>query len=182
MPTIAAHVWAPSTARVLSLVNDAPGTGSSSIASTVNSLATSSSSGSTSTTTSSIVALAWPAKDPTDVLDYILDVGDMLSGDPGDGIGTLDVSIEPAAPGDLTLNLATATGTRAVLWLSGGQIGTTYTVTLTIGTNGGRVLNRSVQLAVISLTDISTGSDNALLTELGTQITDETGDSLTLGS
>ena len=50
----------------------------------------------------------------------------------------LDVSIEPANPGDLTLNSATTDGPVAVLWLSGGQSGTVYTINLTIGTVNGR--------------------------------------------
>jgi hypothetical protein len=73
--------------------------------------------------------LQWPAKDPGDTLDYVFDVSPALTANPGDTISTLDVLISPDNPGDLILASATADGPRAVLWLSGGQAQTTYTVT-----------------------------------------------------
>ena len=48
-------------------------------------------------------ALAWPEKDPGDTLDYVFDIAPALTANPGDGIRTLDVTVSPANPGDLTL-------------------------------------------------------------------------------
>jgi hypothetical protein len=124
--------------------------------------------------------LCWPAKDPADVLDYRLDITAALVGNEGDGIATLDVAIFPANPGDLVLSSAVADGPAAVLWLSGGQAGTTYTVTVTIGTNAGRVLSRSVALPVVALAAIAVPA-NGLVTENGMPLTDQNGNPILLG-
>ena len=184
MPTTATHLWQPSNARVLSLASAVPTVRSStSIASVVGTLAVSANPATASTAvTSGAQPLAWPAKDPADVLDYMLDVTDALAGDTGDGIATLDVSIVPNAPGDLVLNSSSASGTHAVFWIGGGQIGITYVVTVTIGTVGGRTISRAIQLPVVSLTDISTGATGGLTTELGAPIVDQNGNPITLGS
>jgi hypothetical protein len=182
MPTTALHLWQPSNARVLSLSSAVPTIRSTaSIATVVNAMAMSANP-TTASTVGAPQPLAWPAKDPTDVLDYLLDITDALAGDTGDGIATLDVGIVPNGPGDLVLNSSSASGTHAVLWISGGQIGTTYVVTVTIGTVGGRTIARAIQLPVISLTDISTGLTGGLTTELGAVLTDQNGNPLTLGS
>ena len=118
---------------------------------------------------------AWPAKDPADVLDYQFDIAPALTGNDGDAVATLDVSITPAAPGDLRLVSAAADGARAVLWLGGGPGGTTYTVTLAIGTQAGRVLSRSVLLPVQLL---SAGGSAGLLTDGGGMLLDDTGQPL----
>ena len=84
MPTPASHVWKPSTARTVVLDSFIPvPRGSAAIAPP---------------------PLNWPTKDPADVLDYQFDVSPALVGNDGDAVETLDVSIEPANPGDLTLN------------------------------------------------------------------------------
>lgn len=80
--------------------------------------------------------LAWPGKDPGDTLDYIFDIAPALTANSGDSIASLDVALSPANPGDLTLVSAAADGPRVVLWLSGGQALTNYTVTVTVGTAG----------------------------------------------
>lgn len=118
--------------------------------------------------------LAWPAKDPGDVLDYEFDVSAALVGNPGDAIATLDVAITPDNPGDLTLNSASADGSVAVLWLAGGQVGTTYTVVVTIGTAGGRTLARAILLPVLSLSAVP-GLPSGLTTNTGTVLTDQAG-------
>jgi hypothetical protein len=111
--------------------------------------------------------LTWPTKDPNDVLDYQLNIAPALIGNEGDSIATLDVLITPGNPGDLTLNQAEADGASAVLWLSGGQAGTIYTITVTISTVSGRALQRSILLPVLLLSvvpvpaaaiDVSTGA------------------------
>ena len=123
----------------------------------------------------------WPAKDPTDVLDYAFDIAPMLSGNPGDSIATLDVAIAPSNPGDLSLASAAVDGLRCVLWLQGGQSGTAYTVTLKIGTQNGRVVARSVMLPVIALANSATPPD-ALLTSSGTPLLDSLGEPIEIGS
>jgi hypothetical protein len=124
--------------------------------------------------------LCWPAKDPGDVLDYRLDIAAALVGNEGDGIATLDVVIFPANPGDLVLSSALADGSAAVLWLSGGQAGTTYTVTLAIGTSAGRMLSRSVALPVLALAAVAVPA-NGLVTDSGTPVTDQNGNPILLG-
>ncbi len=85
-------------------------------------------------------ALAWPANDPGDTLDYVFDISPALTANPGDTISTLDITVSPNNPGDVTLVSSSADGPRAVLWLTGGQALTTYTVTVSITTTGGRTL------------------------------------------
>lgn len=151
-PSLASHVWRPSAARLIALdsfVSVPRGT-----------------------VASALPPLAWPIKDPADVLDYQFDIGSALTGNDGDAISTLDVAIAPSAPGDLALASAAADGARAVLWLSGGQAGTTYVVTVTVGTQAGRTLSRSVLLPVLSLATQPV-PDNALVTDLGTPLTDQ---------
>ena len=158
MPTPAPHVWRPGAARIVRLdalptVRGAPAR------------------------TPSLPA--WPAKDPADVLDYQFDTA------PGahehDGIATLDVAITPAAPGGLQLVSAAADGARAVLWLGGGRAGTTYAVTLTLGTRAGRTLARTVLLPVLLLTAPAPGSET-LQTEAGDPVQDDSGQPLIVGA
>lgn len=119
-------------------------------------------------------ALAWPAKDPGDTLDYVFDIAPALTSNPGDTISTLDVAVSPNNPGDLTLASSSADGPRAVLWFSGGQALTTYTVTINITTAGGRTLARSVALPVVALASVPAPAD-ALTTPAGQVLTDPTG-------
>ena len=109
-----------------------------------------------------------------------------MSGNDGDAVSTLDVTISPSAPGDLQLVSAAADGARAVLWLGGGQGGTVYTVTLSIGTQAGRSLFRSVLLPVQLLSVggvVGTGTGSAgLVTDGGGALLDDTGQPLDIGS
>jgi hypothetical protein len=154
MPTIASHAWIPSVARTVTLdafvpvprgaIPTPPATPS------------------------------WPLKDPGDTLDYRFDIAPALIGNDGDAIATLDITIVPAATGDLALTSTTADGARAILWLSSGQPGTTYTVTLTIGTQAGRTIARSVLLPVAALATPNVIEDS-LLTSDGTPLVDQNG-------
>jgi hypothetical protein len=154
MPTSAAHVWVPSCARVIKLDDFVPVP--------------------RGTPATGTALASWPAKDPSDVLDYQFDISAALIGNPGDGITSLDVSIAPNNPGDLVLNSCSADGTSAVLWLARGQAGTVYTVTLAISTTAGRTLSRSVLLPVIALSNPPV-PQNALDTNTGAPITDQNG-------
>jgi hypothetical protein len=118
--------------------------------------------------------LNWPTKDPLDVLDYQFDISPGLVGNDGDTIATLDVMIEPANPGDLALNSATTDGAIVVLWLSGGQPGTVYTVNVVVTTTNGRTISRSILLPVLYLS-IPPVPSNALVTNTGVVVTDQNG-------
>jgi hypothetical protein len=67
-----------------------------------------------------------------------------------------------------------ADGARAVLWLASGQSGTIYTVTLTIGTQAGRTIARSVLLPVLTLA-IQPVVTDSLQTSSGTPLVDGNG-------
>ena len=161
MPTPAAHVCVPSSARVIKLDEFVPVP--------------------RGTPASCVPLASWPPKDPGDVLDYRFDISMALIGNPGDGISSLDVSIAPNNPGDLVLNSCFADGASAVLWLAGGQSGTSYTITLTISTTAGRTLSRSVLLTVIALSYAPAPQD-ALDTSTGAPITDQNGNPILITS
>jgi hypothetical protein len=158
MTTPASHLWRPSNARYLQIDGFVPTPRGPQIPPPQ--------------------VLAWPAKDPGDTLDYIFDITPALTGDPGDGIGTLDVAVSPNNPGDLTLMSCVADGPMAVLWLSGGQTTTDYTVTVNVTTTGGRTLVRSIALPVIALATVP-APESALQTQTGQALTDPTGTPLT---
>lgn len=124
-------------------------------------------------------SLKWPAKDPADVLDYQLDIGPALYGNDGDKIATLDVVIVPADAGGLSVLSTAADGCRAVLWLQGGNSGIDYVVTLSIGTEAGRLLSRSILLPVRAFTSAAFSS-LPLVLEDGSTLVDDSGTPLTL--
>jgi hypothetical protein len=118
--------------------------------------------------------LNWPTKDPNDTLDYQLNISPALIGNEGDAIATLDVAIYPDNPGDLTLSQVQADGHSAVLWLSGGQAGTVYTITILISTINGRALQRSILLPVLFLS-VPPVPNNAIDIASGVVLTDQNG-------
>lgn len=160
----ATYVWRPSNARIVVL----DGFSSPLRPSTI------------SVAAATPVTPSWPTKDPGDVLDYQLDVANALAGDRVDAIDGLTVAISPSEPGDLSLVSAAMAGTSAIVWLSGGQAGTTYTVTLTVTTTSGRTIARSVLLPVASLT-VPVLPSTTLTTDGSTPLTDQNGTPLTLG-
>ncbi len=114
--------------------------------------------------------LSWPVKDPGDTLDYVVDFSRALAGDTGDTISTLDVATSPNNTGDLIVNSTRVDGDRAVVWLSAGFSGTTYSVTVVVTTNSGRTLSRTIGLPVLTLSTPA---------PFGTEITDQSGAPLT---
>lgn len=118
--------------------------------------------------------LNWPAKDPWDVLDYVVEFSPAVIGNDADSISTLEVSVSPSAPGHLTMNSASTDGTRAVLWFSQGQAGTVYVVTVAVGTTNGRAIQRSVLLPVLSLSTPAVPA-TAIQTSTGLVLTDQNG-------
>ncbi len=124
------------------------------------------------------VPLSWPVKDPGDTLDYVVDFSRALAGDTGDTIATLDVATSPNNSGDLAVNSTRVDGDRAVLWLSAGFSGTTYSVTVVVMTNSGRTISRTIGLPVLTLsTPAPFGTD--ITDQTGAPLTDQTGTSLT---
>jgi hypothetical protein len=160
MPTVASHLWKPSTARRVVLDEFIPVP--------------------RGTLPNAPLPLVWPAKDPSDVLDFEFDIGPAVAGNEGDGISTIDVVIVPSNPGDLVMNSATADGTRAVFWFAAGQSGTTYAVQITLGTAGGRTFGRVVLLPVQSLATATPPLD-ALTDDNNAIITDQNGNPILLG-
>jgi hypothetical protein len=125
--------------------------------------------------------LVWPVKDPGDVLDYEFDIAPALAGDPTDQVASVSVTLVPSGnPGDLTLGRVSARGTAAVLWLSAGVAGVTYAVQISVGTQAGRVIGRSVLLPVQTLA-AAPPPDSPLTTEAGGIITDQNGNPILVG-
>ncbi len=160
MPTAASHVWKPSVARTVTLDAFVPVP--------------------RGTTPSVPATPSWPLKDPADLLDYQFDITPALIGNDGDAISTLDITISPANPGDLSLTATAADGCRAVLWLGSGQPGTVYTVTLTIGTQAGRTIARSVALPVAALS-MSPAPAEGITTDGSATLTDQNGNPILAG-
>jgi hypothetical protein len=158
MSTPASHLWRPSNARYVQIDGFVPTPRGPQIP--------------------PATPLAWPPKDPGDTLDYVFDIAPALTANPGDTIATLDVSISPNNPGDLTLASSSADGARAVLWLTAGQALTNYSVTVTVSTTGGRTLARSIALPVVALANVVV-SESDLTTPDGQPLTDPTGTPLT---
>lgn len=124
--------------------------------------------------------LAWPAKDPADVLDYELDITAAVAGHESDGIAAVSVLPTPAGAGHLVVGEIAADGRVAVVWLSGGQAGTTYRLQVTVTTTSGRVLGRAVALPVLALAAQAPPS-GVLQTPGGSIITDEDGNPILIG-
>lgn len=87
-------------------------------------------------------------QDPADVLDYALDWTDWL--DDGETISTSSWAVTPSG---LTTSLASIVNnnTTAVVWLSGGTVGNSYTVTNHITTTDSRTVERSITVAIRNL-------------------------------
>jgi hypothetical protein len=158
MSTPASHTWRPSNARYVQIDGFVPTPRGPQVP--------------------PATALAWPAKDPGDTLDYVFDISPALTANPGDTIATLDTLISPSNPGDLSLASSSADGAWAVLWFTGGQPLTTYTVTVTVSTSGGRTLARSISLPVVSLASVP-APQSAITTPSGQPLTDPTGTPIT---
>jgi hypothetical protein len=154
MTTPASHLWKPSQARLVTIDSFVPVP--------------------RGTTAVAPPPLNWPAKDPGDVLDYILDIGPAIAGNDADSIATLDVTISPSAPGDLTKQSMTTDGSQIILWLANGQSGTVYSITLRITTGNGRTLLRTILLPVLLLS-VPPVPSGAILTTSGAALTDENG-------
>jgi hypothetical protein len=161
MPTTASHIWRPSGARRAVLDGFVPIP--------------------RGTIPTTPAPLVWPAKDPADVLDYEFDVSAALLANRGDAIATIDVGIAPNATGDLTMTSTAADGAIAVFWFGAGQVGTVYTIQVTIGTTTGRTISRAILLPVQSLASAAVPI-NALQSDTGALVTDQSGNPILIGS
>jgi hypothetical protein len=154
MVTLVSHVWRPSKSRILTIDSFIPvPRGSIAIAPT---------------------PLSWPSKDPGDTLDYQLDIEPALVGNEGDSIDSVDISIDPSQPGDLSLDNVSADGSKIVLWVSSGQASITYNVTVKASLASGRTLQRSILLPVVALS-LPSVPVNAIETTTQDPLTDQNG-------
>jgi len=83
-----------------------------------------------------------PDKDADAVLDYTIDWGDWLGDD------TIDTSEWTVSAG-ITSGAYSKTGTTTTIWLSGGEVGETYTIRNLITTNGDRANGQSFKVTCI---------------------------------
>jgi hypothetical protein len=124
--------------------------------------------------------MSWPSKDPGDILDYQLDIEPALVGNEGDTINSVDIDVSPSQPGDLSLDNTTADGYKIVIWLSGGQPGVTYNVTVKAALASGRTLQRTILLPVVALSSRSI-PENAIETTTQDPLTDQNGNPIVKG-
>ncbi len=124
--------------------------------------------------------LSWPAKDPADVLDYEFDISAALAGHEHDAVAAVTVQASPAGAGHLVVGEIAADGPVVVVWLSGGQAGTSYLVQLGVTTASGRVLGRAVALPVQGLASAA-APVGTLQTAGGLVVTDQNGNPILLG-
>ncbi len=82
-------------------------------------------------------------KDPDSILDYTIDFSLWLNGD------TLSTATWTVQAG-LTNVLSTKTNTAALIWLSGGSLATTYSVSVRIVTVGGRTDDRTFSVSIVA--------------------------------
>lgn len=96
--------------------------------------------------------LKWSDKDPSAILDYDLDWTDWLASYPTDTLSTATWGApSPVTVPALAKGSNYITGNKTVLWLSGGLDGSTYSLTCTITTAGGRTDERTVTIKVKQL-------------------------------
>ena len=88
------------------------------------------------------MALAWPSKDPDEVLDYTIDWTDRLTDE------TIETSTWTITGEDdeLTQDTDTIANPYTVIWLSSGTLGVKYSLTNRITTTGGRTMDQTVTL------------------------------------
>jgi predicted dienelactone hydrolase len=103
-----------------------------------------------------------------------LDIEPALVGNNGDTINSVNIEVDPSQPGDLSVDNISADGYMIVIWLSCGQAGTTYNVTVKASMASGRTLQRTMLLPVIALSSPSVPA-NAIETTTQDPLTDENG-------
>jgi hypothetical protein len=93
------------------------------------------------------MSLKWSSKDPDEVLDYKLDWLGSES-DPGPLYGLEDAISDSVwdVPSGLSKESDTFDDDSTTIWLSGGELGQTYSLLNRITTTGGRVFDQTVKL------------------------------------
>lgn len=89
---------------------------------------------------------SWPGKAPSEVLDYIIDWSPRL------GVGRAKDQIVESnwtVPSGITMTANSFTTLQTVIWLSGGTLDTTYTLTNDVTTLGGRTMSQSVTIKIV---------------------------------
>lgn len=86
--------------------------------------------------------LRWPSKDPDEVLDYRVDWSARVGTD--DVIATTEWEV----PDGITKDSDTNDDDSTTIWLSGGELGTTYTLLNRITTDDGRTMDQSVKIRI----------------------------------
>lgn len=81
-------------------------------------------------------------KDPQATLDYTIDFSLWLNGD------TISAATWTVGAG-ITKELDTKTATTVVIWLSGGTLATSYSVSVHIITVAGRIDDRTLTISVV---------------------------------
>lgn len=89
--------------------------------------------------------MAWVQKDPQEVVDFRVDWAAKLGSD------TLESSSWSATSG-VTVVTSSFGDQAAIVWVSGGTAGSTYTLTNTVVTADGRTLEQSIYLEVVEQT------------------------------
>lgn len=86
-------------------------------------------------------------KQPADKLDYDVDYGSFLPD--GDEITTVTAVVEEIDPlTDLVVDSVQVESPVVKVWLSGGLSGSTYKVTVTAATSGGRIKEQDFKIRV----------------------------------
>ena len=85
--------------------------------------------------------LDWPSKDPDEVLDYSLDWAPRLIDD------TISTSLF-IIPDGIVADSSSNSPTETIVWLSGGTLGATYTITNRVVTAQGRTMDQTVRLRI----------------------------------
>jgi hypothetical protein len=106
-----------------------------------------------------------------------LNIEPALVGNDADTIESVDADASPSQAGDLSIDSISADGFKIILWLSAGQAGTTYAVTIKVTLASGRTLQRSLLLPVIALSTPVVPAD-AIQTLTQDAITDQDGNSI----
>jgi hypothetical protein len=154
LATLVSHVWKPSKTRIITIDSFVPVP--------------------RGTTATSLTRLSWPSKDPGDILDYQLDIEPAVVGNEGDTIGSVDIDVDPSQPGDLSVDNISADGYRIVIWLSAGQAGITYNVTVKASLTSGRTIQRTLLLPVVAMSAPSVPA-NSIQTTTRDPLTDQNG-------
>jgi hypothetical protein len=94
----------------------------------------------------------WPVADPSDILDYCLDIAAWLA-DAGETVVAFDASASPA-DGSIQVVSSTVVGGVLTVRIGGGIPGTVYQIGLTVTLGSGERLHRSVALPVAALSSV----------------------------